>query len=207
MLGFYNYTVILTYFGMLASFTGIVYVMSGNISAALACLMLSGVCDMFDGKVASTKVRTAKEKRFGVQIDSLSDLICFGALPAFLVYKVSAGDTAGFYISGFYLLCTLIRLSYFNVDEEERQSQTDAAREEYCGLPVTTAALLVPALFCLCRFFRLPLAKLAPALLFAMGIAFLSPFRLRKPKLAGKIGMLLCGSAEMLTLLLVGVDI
>lgn len=207
MLGFYNYTVILTYFGMLASFTGIAYVMGGNISAALACLMVSGVCDMFDGKVASTKIQTAKEKRFGVQIDSLSDLICFGVLPAFLVFKVSDGNTAGFYISGFYLLCALIRLSYFNVDEKERQTLTDSAREEYCGLPVTMAALLVPALFCLCRSFHLPLARLAPVLLLAMGVLFLTPFHLKKPKLAGKIGMLLCGVAEMFALLMAGVDV
>lgn len=207
MLGFYNYTVILTYFGMLASLTGIVYAIDGNSSAALACLMVSGVCDMFDGKVASTKIRTEKEKRFGVQIDSLSDLICFGVLPALLVYKVSEGNIAGFYISGIYLLCALIRLAYFNVDEEERQTQTDAAREEYHGLPVTTAALLLPALFCLCHFLRLPLAKLAPALLFIMGVAFLTPFRLKKPKLAGKVSMLLCGSAEIFVLLMAGGDI
>ena len=85
MIGYYNYTVILTYVGMLFGFAGITYVGSGNLKMALICLLMAGLCDMFDGKVASTRERTKQEKRFGVQIDSLSDLICFGGLPAVIV--------------------------------------------------------------------------------------------------------------------------
>ena len=44
--------------------------------------MFSGFCDMFDGIVARTKKdRTDEEKRFGIQLDSLSDIVCFGVLP------------------------------------------------------------------------------------------------------------------------------
>lgn len=50
MLGVYNYTVILTYFGMLISFTGIFFTTHGDLRNAMLCLMVSGVCDMFDGK-------------------------------------------------------------------------------------------------------------------------------------------------------------
>ena len=205
MLGIYNYTVILTYFGMLVSFTGITFAAHGNIRGALTCLMISGVCDMFDGKIASTMVRTTREKRFGIQIDSLSDLVCFGVLPALIVYHSTGESSFSFYIGGLYLLCALIRLAWFNVDEEERQQQTQGAREEYLGLPVTTAALLLPILIGLGRTRGWPLDKLAPALLLAMAAAFLIPFRLKKPALPGQIGMLLCGSAGLL-ILLVGVD-
>ena len=55
MLGVYNYTVVMTYVAMIVSFMGISYVLDGNYKAALLCLMVSGVLDMFDGKVASTK--------------------------------------------------------------------------------------------------------------------------------------------------------
>ena len=58
VLGFYNYTVLLTYLGMLISFAGIILTMQGSPYAALICLLLSGICDMFDGRVAATKVRT-----------------------------------------------------------------------------------------------------------------------------------------------------
>lgn len=205
MLGFYNYTVILTYFGMLISFTGITFALDDNIHAALICLMLSGICDMFDGRIASTKTRTPREKRFGVQIDSLSDLICFGALPAIIAYKLSGESELTFYIAGLYLLAALIRLAYFNVDEEERQNRTEERREIYRGLPVTLAALIFPIFIGLGYLFDWPLAKLCPVLLFLTGIAFLTPFPLKKPALPGKIGMLLCGGAE-LAILLAGVD-
>lgn len=206
MLGYYNYTVILTYFGMLVSFTGITFALGGDIHTALICLMISGVCDMFDGRIASTRTRTVSEKRFGIQIDSLSDLICFGALPAVIVFQTASQSAAAFYIAGIYLLCALIRLAYFNVDEEERQSQTQEARTVYLGLPVTTAALLIPAAYGVGRLLRWPMAMVGPAVLLLMGAAFLTPFRLKKPALPGKISMLLLGAANLL-MLFAGADV
>jgi CDP-diacylglycerol--serine O-phosphatidyltransferase len=206
MLGYYNYTVVLTYFGMLVSFTGLAFASKGELHTALLCLMISGVCDMFDGKIASTKVRTDPEKRFGIQIDSLSDLICFGALPAVIVCQTVPQSAAVFSIGGAYLLCALIRLAYFNVDEEERQSQTQGARRVYLGLPVTTAALIVPAVYGLGRLWNWRLELAAPAALLLMGGAFLTPVPLKKPALLGKLGMVACGVAE-LCILLAGADL
>ena len=207
LLGVYNCTVVLTYFGMLVAFTGITMAINGDIHNALICLAVSCVCDMFDGKIASTKKdRSIRERRFGIQIDSLSDLICFGTLPAVIVYILSGGNDLCFYISGFYLLCALIRLAWFNVDEEERQEVSDRARDVYYGLPVTTAALIVPALVGLCHMYRWLLEILGPLALMVMGGALLIPFRLKKPALLGKIGMLLCGGAELL-ILLAGVEL
>lgn len=203
MLGFYNYTVVLTYIGMLFSFRGIIFALNGNICAALNCLMISGVCDMFDGKIASTKVRTAREKRFGIQIDSLSDLVCFGVLPALIVYMVSGSNALSMAISGIYLLCALIRLAYFNVDEEERQSNTSQAREFYLGLPVTTSALILPASIALGCLYSLPLTVIAPMTLAIMSVAFITPFRLKKPAGYGKAGMIIFGSAELFILMAV----
>ncbi len=207
MLGVYNYTVVLTYFGMLVAFTGIAHAIRGDIHTTLICLMISGFCDMLDGKIASTKKdRTLQERRFGIQIDSLSDLICFGALPAVIVYIAAEGGDGSFYISGFYLLCALIRLAWFNVDEEERQEREAGSREVYYGLPVTSSALIIPALFGIGRLQSWPMHILAPAALTLIGAAFLTPFRLKKPAVVGKIGMVLCGGAELI-LLLAGMDL
>ena len=54
MIGFYNYTVILTYIGMIFGLFGIANAFEGNIITAIIFLMLSAVCDMFDGKIART---------------------------------------------------------------------------------------------------------------------------------------------------------
>ncbi len=59
--------------------------MNGSPYSALLCLMVSGLLDAFDGRIARTKKnRTEQEKRFGIQIDSLNDVVCFGVLAAFL---------------------------------------------------------------------------------------------------------------------------
>ncbi|GAB6110108.1 CDP-alcohol phosphatidyltransferase family protein [Fusibacter bizertensis] len=207
LLGVYNYTVLMTYLGMGIGYMGIAFAIHGDIQSALFCLMGSGFCDMFDGKIASTKKnRTLNERRFGVQIDSFSDLICFGVLPAVIVYIASESNEVVFYISGAYVLCALIRLAWFNVDEEERQSKTDESRIYYLGLPVTTAALLLPTILGVSFFFDWKIKAIAPLTLVLMGIAFLTPFKLKKPELAGKIGVLCCGGVEFL-ILLAGVDL
>ena len=198
MLGIYNYTVVLTYIGMLTGFAGVTCAMNGSIHTALLCLMFAGVCDMFDGAIASTMERTRREKRFGVQIDSLSDLVCFGVLPAVIVCAASGQSGTSHILAGLYLLCALIRLAWFNVDEEERQEHEHGSRTVYCGLPVTTAALLLPALMELGG--RLGVT-LAPLLLLVMAAAFLTPFKLRKPQLPGKAVMLLAGAAEFALLI------
>ena len=146
MLGFYNYTVILTYLSLCSGVTGIWFCMTGHPVIASICLLFSGLCDAFDGRVARMrKQSTEPEKRFGIQLASLCDLVCFGVLPCFIGY--AAGMKSPFYIPVFCLftLAALIRLAYFNVTEEERQQQTTEKRKNYLGLPVTSSSLIFPA--------------------------------------------------------------
>ena len=89
MIGFYNYTVYLTYFSLIVSGVGLYQAANGRPLVAIFCLMVSGLCDMFDGKIARTKKnRTEDEKRFGIQIDSLCDVVCFGVFPIVLCYEL-----------------------------------------------------------------------------------------------------------------------
>lgn len=85
MLGIYDYTVILTYLSLLSASAGILVSLSGGGHPFLGVffLLFCGFCDAFDGKVARTKKnRSHREVNFGIQIDSLSDLVAFGVLPA-----------------------------------------------------------------------------------------------------------------------------
>ena len=89
MIGFYSYTVILTYIGFVCGSVGLYFAANGSTNMAIIMLMLAGFCDMFDGKVAKTKKnRTPEECRFGIQIDSLSDMVCFGMLPPMIAFSV-----------------------------------------------------------------------------------------------------------------------
>ncbi len=183
MLGIYNYTVILTYMGMLSGFFGILSVFEGKLWWALGCLLFSGICDMFDGKVAATKERTRSEKRFGIQIDSLSDLVCFGVLPAVIVYSLG-GSWLRIAACGVYVLAALIRLAWFNVDEESRQDFDTGRRKVYLGLPVTNAAAIFPLLIGVGTLRHWPLHIMSPLALLLLAAAFLTPFSIRKPSLS-----------------------
>ncbi len=204
MLGVYNYTVILTYVAMLVSFAGIHLTFTGHLNEAFICLMASAVMDMFDGKVAATKKnRTDFEKLFGIQIDSMSDIICYGVLPALMVYHLGASHKLPIVISAVYLLCALIRLCYFNCDEMERQKVTDDCRHEYKGLPVTTIALILPLvhIFCLYTRFDMEINYLIPTVVLAgVGICFITPFKLIKPGMKGKLGLIAMGLTELFLL-------
>lgn len=199
--GYYNYTVVLTYLGMLVGFTGIIYTMEGGYRQAVLCLMTAGVCDMFDGTIAATKQRDEHEKKFGIQIDSLSDLICFGVLPALLTYNISGKSYLGFLVCCLYVLCALIRLAYFNVMEEERQKKESGRRSYYLGLPVTASALLLPVLYVIGNN-SVWKYGLWQAVLVMMAAAFILPYKVKKPYLAGKIGLVFTGVIEFVILLM-----
>ncbi|MBQ2580191.1 MAG: CDP-alcohol phosphatidyltransferase family protein [Ruminococcus sp.] len=148
MIGFYNYTVILTYMSLASAVVGITQVFEGHERIAILCLLISGICDLFDGKVARHKKdRTDQEKLFGIQIDSLCDLVAFGVLPACIGYNMGFNYGLGLVSAILIVLCGLIRLGYFNVKEEERQRTTAENRKEYQGVPITTSSIILPLLF------------------------------------------------------------
>ena len=163
--------------------------------------MDEGICDMFYWTVAATKSRTDRERKFGVQIDSLSDLISFGVLPGMFVYMISGRNTFSASVASVFILCALIRLAYFNVLEEERQQQTDEKRKSYLGVPVTTIAVLLPAVYLLYDFQLLRNIICFPLLLLCMGTGCLLPVEIKKPGALGKTGILLLGFVEVLGLL------
>lgn len=194
LIGFYNYTVWLTFIGMLSSTVGIGFAVGGKITAAVICLMFSGFCDMFDGIVARTKKdRTDEEKRFGIQLDSLSDIVCFGVLP--FVIGVSLGANAWWQIAimALFALAGLIRLAYYNVTEETRQQQTSEKRKHYLGVPITSSALSVPLLFCFKSLLGAAFPVAYTVLLLVNGALFIVPVQVKKPSKAGLAVMLVLG--------------
>ena len=199
MIGFYNYTVYLTYVGMLSSVIGMFLAIDGRSTAAVICLLISGICDLFDGKIARTKKdRTVEEKRFGIQIDSLSDVICFGVFPAVLGYTLGADSWWQMAVAALFVLCGLIRLAYYNVTEEVRQNTTDKNRSMYKGVPITVSAILVPVLMCFYKNDSSTFPYLYTALLALMGICYVAPLNVKKPGKLGAVIMVAIGVAVLL---------
>ena len=103
MLGFYDYKVVLTYVSLVISIVGMTRALEGDFRVAIFCLALSGLCDMFDGKIARMKKdRTEDEKKFGIQIDSMCDVVCFGIFPVVLSYKLGMNHFYSVIILAFY---------------------------------------------------------------------------------------------------------
>jgi CDP-diacylglycerol--serine O-phosphatidyltransferase len=170
---------------------------------AIICLMVSGLCDMFDGKVARTKKdRTESEKKFGIQIDSLCDAICFGVLPAVIGYSVGMKDWIDLPILVLFPLCAVIRLAYFNVAEEERQKKTAENRKVYEGLPVTSVALIIPLLYS----FHKDIGgdwfpEVYGGALLLIALAFITRFKVKKPSMKTMLCFIGVGVIELIWML------
>lgn len=225
MIGYYDYTVILTYVSLVSAGLGILISLHGDSHPYIGVffLLVCGLCDAFDGKVARTKKnRTEDECKFGIQIDSLCDLVAFGVLPAcigeaMLLQSTKYPDRVVretgrpvdliapilfFLILMLYVLMAMIRLAYFNVQEEKRQKEEGGVRKYYDGLPVTSAALIFPAI----TLFQF-LTPGDMTLLYFIGMAvtgclFVSKIRIRKPTIKGILICIAIGAVEFAILLL-----
>ena len=226
MIGVYDYTVILTYLSTISGVVGIIVTMTGmgHPYCGTLFLMLSGLLDGFDGKVARTKKdRTEMEKEFGIQIDSLSDLICFGVLPASIgiaQLRVSGiltdlgrnAEKPDHYsmilllitIAAFYVLAALIRLAYFNATSDDRAEEAKIKGKSYfTGLPVTTAALIFPLTLVLHWYTNADLTIFYFWLLFIVAVLFIGNFKVPKPSKKQFVVILAIGLVELVGVLLI----
>ena len=184
-IGFYDYTVILTYLSLVSAVLGMTFAHKGLFGAAMWCLFLSGFCDAFDGTVARTKKnRTEDEKAFGIQLDSLCDVVSFGVAPAFILYCLGVDSVLGVAILCGYCICAVIRLAFFNVQESKRQQVETGTNKYYRGLPVTNSAAIFPLYYLL--------HKILPGSVFVTGLyilaavvafLFILDFKVKKPHL------------------------
>src|SRR5512140_3670763 len=98
--------------------------------------------DGFDGRVARM---TRTQSEFGMQLDSLADVISFGAAPALLVYKWALAPMGflGILIAGGYAICGALRLARFNVLAARGDK---GSSRFFVGLPIPLAAGSITAL-------------------------------------------------------------
>lgn len=179
-IGKWNKSVYLTYIGLSFAILGIYLAAAlGESHFALMCLMAAGVCDMFDGKIARACKRNKEEIAFGIELDSLVDVICFAVLP--IVIYISLGFTKWYNVLSFIFLgvAGVARLAYFNVVTATKDGK---AVKHYEGLPITMAAAVFPIFYLL----RYVLNETAFFIFFTILVyieAFLNmyKFKLKKP--------------------------
>ena len=135
IIGYYNKSIILTFIGLFSTIFGISFAINDEIYLSLICLLISGLCDTFDGTIARHLKRNDKEKEYGIQLDSLVDVVSFGLFPIIICYGLGYKSYINILIYCIYIFCGITRLAYFNIDSENAKY--------FKGLPITMSSFIL----------------------------------------------------------------
>lgn len=129
----------ITLCGMFAGFFAIVSVLKGNFVLASWAIVAAGVFDGLDGWVARL---TQSTTRFGIELDSLSDVIAFGVAPAVLLYTwaLKPFGRVGWAVAFLFTACGAMRLARYNI----QMGSTE--KKSFTGMPIPAAAGVVAAM-------------------------------------------------------------
>lgn len=182
IIGKWNKSVIVTYLGLMVSVLGIFFSFNGEYLYGLACLIIAGICDLVDGTIARRCKRDESEKQFGIELDSLVDVVDFIALPISIFISIGLNKIYFVPLYVFYSICGVARLAYFNITLEEENK--DKAIKYYIGLPITFAALIIPIMYLLCYLIPVSIHNIYFSIvMFIISILYILNFKLKKPSL------------------------
>lgn len=144
--GVYLLPNLITAGGMFAGFYVIIAASDGKYDTAAWFILLAAIFDGLDGKVARL---TGTESKFGVELDSLADVIAFGVAPGVLLYvwALRPFGKLGWLAAFLYVICGALRLARFNVQVETVESK------RFIGMPIPAAACIVAT--CVLLFYEL----------------------------------------------------
>ncbi len=129
----------LTLCGMFSGFYSIMASFKGDFILAGWAIIVAMVFDGLDGWFARI---TGSSSRFGIELDSLSDLVAFGVAPSILIFSwsLSAFGGIGWAVSFLYVGCGALRLARYNI-------QMDSTEKKYfTGMPIPAAAAVIATL-------------------------------------------------------------
>jgi len=165
---------ILTLVGVCIGLTSIKFAFDGKFELAIIAVVIAGVIDGLDGRIARLIKGTSK---VGKELDSLTDVISFGVAPAFIMYFWSLNEIGrlGWLIALIYIICVALRLARFNVNSAVESSWKDNFFE---GIPSPAGGILVlmPLIYSLSevQFFNLDYNIIVPALFIIISILLIS---------------------------------
>ena len=134
--GIYFLPSLFTIAGLFSGFYSIVASTKELYSAAAMWLFVAMICDGLDGRVARL---TQTQSEFGSQLDSISDMVCFGIAPALMMYcwSLSGLGKIGWLSSFWFAVCAALRLARFNANAENDD------KKYFKGLPTPLAAAVI----------------------------------------------------------------
>lgn len=139
-IGVYNLPNAITLLGLVLSLSSCFLSYNNQLQLAIICFMYSGVCDMFDGMVARRLPLKEEEKLFGVQLDSIVDVVSFGVAPVMISFHFGFNTPIDYILLILYACAATMRLAYFNIHGTSGEGKI----KYYTGLPVTFSAVIFP---------------------------------------------------------------
>ncbi|SFD27012.1 CDP-alcohol phosphatidyltransferase family protein [Pseudoalteromonas denitrificans] len=179
-IGLINPPTIVTFLGLLLGVLSINFALQQEFSLAIICFIYAGICDLFDGLIARKVKMSDNEKLFGVQIDSMVDMACFGIVPVILAIQFGMNNQIiDIIILSFFVSSAAMRLAYFNVFGLEEHN----GKAYYSGLPVTFVALLLPLVYLFSYFLdSIQMEWLLRGSYFVIAMLFILNIPIPKPK-------------------------
>lgn len=139
-IGVYNLPNAITLLGLVLSLSSCFLSYNNQLQLAIICFMYSGVCDMFDGMVARRLPLKEEEKLFGIQLDSIVDVVSFGVAPVMISFHFGFNTPIDYLLLILYACAATMRLAYFNIHGTSGEGKI----KYYTGLPVTFSAVIFP---------------------------------------------------------------
>jgi len=131
----------ITITSMCFGLSSIKFAQNNKIEYAVLCILGSALFDMFDGKVARFLEQSSS---FGLELDSLSDLICFGVAPSIVINFATMQQFGiiSWIICMFYTVCCALRLARFNVSHADSEQVSILDRKYFVGIPAPIGAII-----------------------------------------------------------------
>ncbi len=125
---------------LFCGFLAIISIAEGRLFFGAWLIVFAGLFDALDGFMARLSNATSQ---FGIELDSISDVVSFGVAPGFLLYAFGLGDMpfVGIILSALTPLCGAVRLARYNVDVQETRS------DFFKGLPIPGQAIMIAAFY------------------------------------------------------------
>lgn len=181
---------LLTFIGLIFSIIGLQMCFSQMHNIAIVLLILSGICDTFDGYVASKFKKTDTEKEYGIQLDSLVDIVSSGIFPIIFCLSLGFNRIIDIIIYSFFAICGITRLVYFNVN-------TKKDNKVFTGVPITVSTMILPIIYILTKNEIIYVSTL-----FILSTLYISKIKIKKPNFIHKILLSICGIILIVFILL-----
>lgn len=180
-IGYFSLANTITLLGLASSVVAVFCSSQKMYPLAVVMLLIAGLCDMFDGRIARiTASRARREKIYGVQLDSLADVISFGVVPALISYNMGYREVLDLILYILFIVCGAIRLAYFNT--QALSDTPDLNMKYFTGVPIPVSCVLLPFMILLSMLINNPEVSvwLFRAFFLFLGIAYILKIKIKK---------------------------